>query len=156
SAHRAVLARTLEHACDYLDRLDIASASARISSEELRARLIHSLPDSGVDPIQVIDELVAASDGALLGNAGGRVFGWVVGGNPSSAVAADWLASVWDKNAGLYACSPFASIVEEACGVWLKELLGLPPAASFALVTGCQMSHVTCLAAARHRLLAQR
>ncbi len=63
---------------------------------------------------------------------------------------------MWDQNAGLYACSPAAAIVEEVCGAWLKELLGLPPGASFALVTGCQMSHATCLAAARHRLLAAR
>jgi glutamate/tyrosine decarboxylase-like PLP-dependent enzyme len=39
-------------------------------------------------------------------------------------------------------------------GAWLKELLGLPARASFAIVTGCQMANVTCLAAARHRLLA--
>jgi hypothetical protein len=41
-------------------------------------------------------------------------------------------------------------------GAWLKELLGLPARASFAIVTGCQMANVTCLAAARHRLLAGR
>ncbi len=33
---------------------------------------------------------------------------------------------------------------------------GLPQSASFALVTGCQMAHTTCLAAARHALLAER
>ena len=38
-------------------------------------------------------------------------------------------------------------------GEWLKELFGLPPATSFAFVTGCQMAHVTCLAAARHAVL---
>jgi glutamate/tyrosine decarboxylase-like PLP-dependent enzyme len=153
-AHRAVLTRTLEHACDYLDLLDGASASARASTAELRARLLRPLPNGGVDPVRVIDDLVAAADGGLLGNTGGRFFGWVIGGGLPSAVAADWLTSIWDQNAGLYACSPFASIVEEACGAWLKELLGLPPTASFALVTGCQMSHATSLAAARHRLLA--
>lgn len=31
--------------------------------------------------------------------------------------------------------------------------MGVPSPASFALVTGCQMAHVTCLAAARHGLL---
>jgi glutamate/tyrosine decarboxylase-like PLP-dependent enzyme len=41
-------------------------------------------------------------------------------------------------------------------GDWLKELLRLPKHASFALVTGCQMAHVTCLAAARHSLLAKQ
>ena len=31
----------------------------------------------------------------------------------------------------------------------------LPAGASFALVTGCQMAHATCLAAARHAVLAK-
>ena len=71
-------------------------------------------------------------------------------------MAADWLAAAWDQNAGMYATSPAAAIVEEVAGVWLKDILGLPEQASFALVTGCQMAHVTCLAAARHHLLEQR
>jgi glutamate/tyrosine decarboxylase-like PLP-dependent enzyme len=41
-------------------------------------------------------------------------------------------------------------------GAWLKETLGLPSAASFALVSGCQMAHATCLAAARQTLMAER
>jgi len=45
--------------------------------------------------------------------------------------------------------------VEEVSGAWLKDVLGIPPSASFAFVTGCQMAHVTCLAAARHGLLAR-
>ncbi len=73
-----------------------------------------------------------------------------------SALAADWLTSTWDQNAALYACSPAAAVVEEVAGAWLKDLLGLPDHASFALVTGCMMAHVTCLAAARHALLDRR
>jgi len=38
-------------------------------------------------------------------------------------------------------------------GGWLRELLGIPATASFAFVTGCQMAHVTALAAARFHLL---
>jgi glutamate/tyrosine decarboxylase-like PLP-dependent enzyme len=38
-------------------------------------------------------------------------------------------------------------------GAWVRQLLGLPEHASFAFVTGCQMAHVTCLAAARHHVL---
>jgi glutamate/tyrosine decarboxylase-like PLP-dependent enzyme len=46
--------------------------------------------------------------------------------------------------------------VEEIVGDWLKELFGLPAGASFAITTGCQMAHVTALAAARHEVLARR
>ena len=92
----------------------------------------------------------------MLGSAGGRFFGWVIGGVLPAAMAADWLTSAWQQNAALYACSPAASVVEETVGNWLKEILHLPSSASFALVSGCQMAHVTCLAAARHALLARR
>ncbi|MBV9086893.1 MAG: aspartate aminotransferase family protein [Acidobacteriaceae bacterium] len=93
--------------------------------------------------------------GGMVGTASGRFFGWAIGGTLPSAIAADWLVSAWDQNAALYSCSPAAALVEEIVGSWLKELLNLPAQASFALTTGCQMAHVTCLAAARHALLAK-
>jgi glutamate/tyrosine decarboxylase-like PLP-dependent enzyme len=118
--------------------------------------LARPLPDDSVDAAQVIDDLVAGVAGGVLGSASGRFFGWVIGGSLPAALAADWLASTWDQNAAIYACGPAAAVMEEVCGAWLKELLGLPPTASFALVTGSQMAHVTCLAAARNALLARR
>jgi aromatic-L-amino-acid decarboxylase len=114
------------------------------------------LPREGLAPVQVIDELVAATEGGHLGSAGGRFFAWVIGGAVSSALAADWLTSTWDQNAGLAACGPAAAVVEEVAGRWLLELLGLPASASFAFTTGCQLAHFTCLAAARHEVLRAR
>jgi len=66
------------------------------------------------------------------------------------------MTSAWDQNAAVYATSPAAAITEEIAGEWLKQLFGLPASATFAFVTGCQMAHVTCLAAARHAILAER
>ena len=79
-----------------------------------------------------------------------------MGGCLPAALAADWLTSTWDQVPGGYAVSPSGSVVEEVCGRWLLSLLGLPASASFALVTGCQMAHFTCLAAARNELLTAR
>ena len=110
----------------------------------------------GLPPEQVIDELVADVEGGILGSAGGRFFGWVIGGALPAALAADWLTAAWDQNASIYATAPAASVVEEVVGGWLKQILGLPSGASFALVSGCQMAHVTCLAAARHAMLAKQ
>ena len=105
---------------------------------------------------KVIEELVRDVEGGLIGSAGRRFFGWVIGGVVPAALAADWLTSAWQQNAALYATSPAAAIVEETVGEWLKDIFRLPAHASFALVTGCQMAHVTCLAAARHALLSKR
>ncbi len=150
-----VLERTVELALSYLQSLDAAPVAATASLAELRHRLGRTLPAEGVDPVTVVEELARDTEGGLLGSAGGRFYGWVIGAGLPAALAADWLTATWDQNAGLYACSPAAAIIEEVCGAWLKDVLGLPPSASFALVTGCQMAHVTCLAAARHAVLAR-
>jgi len=147
------LARAFSHATSYLDGLDRAPVGARLSLEQLRARLGGAVPERGTPPAQVIDDLVAATDGGHNGCAGGRFFAWVIGGALESALAADWLTSTWDQNAALYACSPSAAVAEEIAGQWLKEMLGLPTEASFAFTTGCQLAHITCLIAARHAVL---
>jgi glutamate/tyrosine decarboxylase-like PLP-dependent enzyme len=156
SAVRRPLEAAFHSALSYLENLDESPAAATADLLTLRNQLSKPLTSEGVDPEQIIDELVQDVKGGLLGSAGGRFFGWVVGGSLSAALAADWLTATWDQNAALYACSPASAVVEEVVGRWLKEILGLPASASFALVTGCQMAHVTCLAAARHSLLSGR
>ena len=71
-------------------------------------------------------------------------------------LAADWLTSAWDQNAGLYVGGPAASVVEEVVREWVVDLLGLPRDASIGFVTGTQMGSVTALAAARFRVLEHR
>ncbi|HZA94423.1 MAG TPA: pyridoxal-dependent decarboxylase, partial [Gemmatimonadales bacterium] len=150
-----VLERTVELALSYLQSLDAAAVAATTPLAELRRRLGRTLPAEGVDPVTVVEELARDTEGGLLGSAGGRFYGWVIGAGLPAALGADWLTATWDQNAGLYACSPAAAVVEEVCGTWLKDVLGLPASASYSLVTGCQMAHVTCLAAARHAVLSR-
>jgi glutamate/tyrosine decarboxylase-like PLP-dependent enzyme len=156
SAFAPALERAFQASVAYLDRHDAASVSPTVSYADLRARLNHPLAGTGMASEAVIDQLAADVDGGLVRSGGGRFFAWVIGGAVPAALAADWLASAWDQNAGLYVCSPAAAVVEEIAGAWLKDLFGLPAAAAFALVTGCQMAHFTCLAAARNHLLAAR
>lgn len=152
---RKSLDSAFKHAIAHLENLDQTSVAATASLETLRAQLTKPLERSCIPAERVIEELTNDVAGGLLGSAGGRFFGWVIGGALPAAVAADWLTASWQQNAALYACSPAASVAEEVVGGWLKEILNLPASASFALVTGCQMAHVTCLAAARHALLAR-
>jgi glutamate/tyrosine decarboxylase-like PLP-dependent enzyme len=104
--------------------------------------------------MEVIDELVAAVDPGLVGTQSPRYFGFVIGGGLDAAIAADWLTSVWDQNGGGYPAGPSAAVAEEVACEWLLDILGLPDRAGVGLTTGCQMAHFTCLAAARHRALA--
>ncbi len=150
---RVTLEFALRSALDYLSSLDTQPVNATASLAQLRQRLHKPLEAHGLAPEDVVTQLVADIAGGLHGTAGGRFFAWVIGGAVPAALAADWLTSAWDQNAGMYAVSPGAAVVEEAAGVWIKELLGLPASASFALVTGGQMANTTGLAAARYRVL---
>jgi glutamate/tyrosine decarboxylase-like PLP-dependent enzyme len=153
TATQPALDRALHHASVWLDGLDTRTVGATTSLEDLRTRLGAPLGEHGTDAVQIVDDLAAATEGGLLGSPGGRFYAWVIGGSLPSAIAADWLTSAWDQNAGMYATAPAAAIVEEVAGAWLLDLLELPRDASFALVTECQMAHVTALAAARSGVL---
>jgi len=110
------------------------------------------VPDDGADPADVIDELSRLAEPGLTAMGSGRYYGFVIGGTLPSSLAADWLVSAWDQNTGLAHVSPATSALEAVTGRWVLELLGLPAHCSFAFVTGCQMAHVTSLAAARHAM----
>jgi glutamate/tyrosine decarboxylase-like PLP-dependent enzyme len=156
SVFRQPLNSALYHALLHLENQDDLPVGATIDLDGLRKQLRKELTAGGMPPEQVVAELVDDVAGGILGSAGGRFFGWVVGGSLPAALAADWLTAAWDQNAAMYTCAPAAAIAEEVAGAWLKDILGLPAQASFALVSGCQMAHSTCLAAARHALLAKR
>src|SRR5260370_396432 len=158
-AGQAPAAPTLRLACElalsYLETLPSRPVGEQATLAELRARLGAPLGEEGVEPAAVLRELAAGAEPGLIASAGPRYFGFVIGGSLPAALGADWLTSAWDQNPGLYAVSPAAAVVEEIAAAWILDLLGLPAGASVGFVTGCQMAHVTALAAARHALLAR-
>lgn len=150
------LEKASELAAKYIDALPDMPIHGETDPTLLRERLQKELGDQGMDPVQVLEELARDVEPGLLNSAAARFHGWVIGGSLPVALGADWLTAVWDQNAASYSCSPSAAIVEDVVAEWLKDLLGLPAKASHAFVTGCQLAHVTCLAAARHKLLSDR
>jgi glutamate/tyrosine decarboxylase-like PLP-dependent enzyme len=150
---RELLRRTAEIAAAYVDSLDERPVFPKVEPEELRKALGGPLPEEPLPDEQVVEELAHAAEPGLVAMGSGRYFGFVIGGALPAALAADWLASAWDQNAGLYVGGPSASVVEQVVREWIVELLGLPPDSSIGFVTGTQMAHVTGLAAARWHVL---
>lgn len=151
-----LLRLTAELAIAYLSDVDERPVAPLVDGDELRGRLGGPLPEGPEDPAAVVRRLAESADPGVVAVGGGRYFGFVTGGELPAALAADWLATAWDQNAFSFVSSPAASVVEEVTAGWIKELLGLPASSSTAFVTGCQMAHVTCLAAARARVLGER
>ena len=150
---RDLLHAAADHAADYLEGVDERPVHASADYAACLDALGGPLPEGPTAPRQVLDDLVAACDPGLTGMNHARFFGFVIGGAVPAAIAADWMTSAWDQNAGLAKPTPAIAAAEAVAGAWLLDVLGLPPRASFALVTGCQMAHATCLAAARWRVL---
>lgn len=148
-----LLHRTAEIASEFLDRLPTRPVGATVDVGTLRASLDGPLPDGPSDPRVVVEALARGGEAGLVGSAGPRYFGFVVGGGVPASLAADWLASAWDQNAALYALSPTAAVVEEVAARWLIELFGLPAGSSVGFTTGATMATFTALAAGRHRVL---
>ncbi|MEO8742669.1 MAG: aspartate aminotransferase family protein, partial [Lysobacteraceae bacterium] len=149
----AALDTAVRHAQSWLASLSDRPVPAQATIEELAALLGGPLPDEPTDPVDVIEQLATHADRGLVAMASGRFFGFVIGGTHPAGLAADWLVSAWDQNAGLRQVTRANSALEETASAWLLDLLGLPATSGVGFVTGCTMAHFTCLAAARGALL---
>jgi glutamate/tyrosine decarboxylase-like PLP-dependent enzyme len=141
-------------ATQFLRGLASRPVPATAGAGELAARLGGPHPDGPSDPAEVVAQLAKLADDGLVASAGPRYFGFVVGGSLPAALAADWLTSAWDQNAGLFVLGPAAATVEDVAAGWLLELLGLPPTATTGFVTGGLGANFSGLAAARNAVLA--
>lgn len=150
---RAVLDRAVAHAHRWLASVPGRRVPAAGSADDAVARLGAELPLRGRPGTEVIDRLAAAVEPGLMANASGRFFGWVMGASLPTAVAADWLVSAWDQNAGMRDATPGVVAVEEVAAGWLLQLLGLPAGSAVGFTTGATTANFTALAAARGRVL---
>jgi glutamate/tyrosine decarboxylase-like PLP-dependent enzyme len=151
----AALARAHEHVLTWLASLSDRAVPPSASVAEVVAALGAELPAGPTDPTAVVDLLVDGVEGGLTAMPSGRFFGFVIGGTHPAAMAADWLTSAWDQNAGMRTVTPAATAVEDLAEAWVLDLLGLPPASAVGFVTGGTMANFTCLAAARGEVLAR-
>ncbi len=120
------------------------------------ARFDEPFPEGPTDPREVIALLDDAGSPATMASAGGRFFGFVVGGTLPAALAANWLAGAWDQNAGLVVLAPAAARLEDVAIRWLRDVLGLPAECGAGFVTCATQANFAALAAARHALLARK
>ncbi len=140
----------------YLDRL----GSRRVfpSADDLaRLRAFDEpLPAEPSDPLKTLAFLDEIGSPATVASAGGRYFGFVIGGALPASLAANWLAGAWDQNAFSVVSSPAAAAIETTALRWLLDVLTLPPESGGGFVSGATMANFSGLAAARHALLARQ
>ena len=149
---RPLLDATCGHAAAFLDGLPGRPVAPRADAAAMFAALDRPVPEGPSEPRAVLDELVRTVEPGITGSQSGRYFGGVIGGSLPSAIAADWLTTVWDQNATSGEGTPAAAAIEHVALRWVAELLELP-AASGALVTGAQVANFVALGVARGEVL---
>jgi glutamate/tyrosine decarboxylase-like PLP-dependent enzyme len=150
---KKLLAETADRAARYIDEIAnrrVAPLPAAVAQLEV---LAGPLPEFPCDPSEVLSMLDDFGSPATVATAGGRYFGFVIGGSLPAALAANWLAGAWDQNAAMQIMSPVAAKLEEIALAWMVELLGLPSGSGAGFVTGTTMANFSALAAARTALL---
>ena len=105
-----LLMRTAEIARAYNRDVGSRRVGASATADDLRRTLGGPLPDTGVEPMTVIDEFARGAEPGLTATSGPRFFGFVIGGSLPAALAAEWLATTWDQNCGIHVCSPAAAV----------------------------------------------
>src|SRR5882672_2891812 len=150
---RELLHSVAQRAARYLE--DVNDRRVGPSAEAVRGldRFLEPLPDGQTAPEEVIRILDEIGSPATMGIAGPRFFGFVIGGSLPAALGANWLASAWDQNAGLFIASPVATVLEEVALGWLLDVLKLPLGSGAGFVTGGSLANFTSRAAARYAVL---
>ncbi len=149
---REELADALElvarEAREYLAGLDRDPVQPQ-GSEDILDALPAAFPETGDGALEPLRELARLGAETATRSSGPRFFHFVIGGTTPAALAADWLASALDQNAGAWVASPLGTRLEVVAVDWLRQLFELPSDFKGVLVTGGTMANFVCLAAAR-------
>jgi len=148
-----LLKDTAEHSIKYLTEIGNRKVTPTPEAINDLKNLDFPFPENSSDPKDVIGLLNNFGSPATMASAGGRFFGFVIGGSLPSALAANWLTSAWDQNGAFSVSSPISAAIEDVAIRWLKEALFFPSEFGTSLVTGTTMANFTSLAAARNFLL---
>lgn len=116
-------------------------------------RFREPFPKSSTDAESVVAMLDEFGSPATVASAGGRYFGFVIGGAVPASLGANWLAGAWDQDAALRVMSPVAAELEEVVLGWVREALGLPGSCEGGLVTCATAASFAALVTARCALL---
>jgi glutamate/tyrosine decarboxylase-like PLP-dependent enzyme len=149
---RSLYENAAQRAIRYLESLDSRPVAPSAPAVARLKELEEPLPEAGTPPEDILQRLDEYISPATMAMAGPRFFGFVIGGALPATVAANWLATAWDQNSGLYLSTPGVSRLEEIALGWMIDLFGFPRDTGAGFVTGATMANFSALAAARNRL----
>jgi aromatic-L-amino-acid decarboxylase len=108
-----------------------------------------SLPESGMEPEQLLEQTAKLLFEHSLFNAHPRFFGYITSSPAPIGILGDFLASALNPNVGAWTLSPAATEIERQTVRWIASLIGYPDDCGGLLLSGGNMANVVCFLAAR-------
>jgi glutamate/tyrosine decarboxylase-like PLP-dependent enzyme len=139
----------------YLESLNTRPVAPGREAVAALAGFDQAFPEHMSTAEAVLAELDEIGSPATMASAGGRFFGFVIGGALPVTVAANWLATAWDQNASFVVTAPTNAALEKVSLRLAKNILHLPSQSAGGFVTCATAANFAALAAARHTLLAR-
>src|SRR6266480_697124 len=122
---RGLLDAAARRASRYLESLDTRSVAPTKEAIAALTRFEQAFPEQTSTAEAVLAELDEIGSPATMASAGGRFFGFVMGGSLPVTVAANWLAAAWDQNAGLAITSPTNATLGTVALRWVNGIFHL-------------------------------
>jgi len=150
---KKLLEETQVMALDYLENIENRAVMPTNEALENLENFHEPMPSQSSSALDVIKTLHQLGSPGTVATQGGRFYGFVQGSALPVSVAAHWLATTWDQNAGPWILSPVAAELESVVSNWLLDIFDLPRDATVGFVTGATMGEFCSFAAARSALL---
>ena len=119
-------------------------------------RFNEPLSSIGTDPLETLTLLDEIGSPATVASNGPNYYGFVIGASLPAAAAAERMMIAWDQCASSFDNSPLAATVEAKAAQWVLDVLDLPRESAVSFGTSASACGLTCLSAARRKLLAQQ
>ena len=152
-ASKSIFEKAKTYAFQYIDSVDEMDVFPQKYALDLLKHFDEELQDKSTPTEDILDQLHQYGGPNTTAQTAGRYFGFVNGGAVPAALAAKWLADVWDQNGGLFYTSAINAKLEQVCERWLKDIFNLPESTVAGFVSGTSTANLCAVAAARFHLL---
>lgn len=142
-----------KYAFEYIDTFESMDVFPQEEALKLLDHFDENLNTEPSSSTALLDQLHRYGAPNTTAQIGGRYFGFVNGGIVPAALAAKWIADVWDQNGGLYYTSAINAKLEQICERWLREIFDLPETTVAGFVSGTSTANLCAIATARYHVL---
>lgn len=145
-----LLNKSSELVLNKFSNLEEQKAFHDFSPKEIESWFDESLPQEGMDDMELLDFVKEKILDTATNNLGPYMYAYVMAGGSQMSIVGDTLASTINQNVGKWHLAPAISELEKRVIQWTGEMMDFSPHATGVLVSGGSAANLTGLTVARN------